>query len=72
MSACNDKNQNQRWVLSPAGQLSHVATSLCLDLGEGVAGQEVTVAECQESRREQVWQWDFYQEGREGWRPGKP
>lgn len=72
MAACNEKNQNQRWTLSPQGQLKHHGTLLCLDSGEGDAGQDVTVAVCEEARPSQVWEFDFYDAGKEGWRPSKP
>jgi hypothetical protein len=72
MVACSDTNQNQRWVLTPAGQLRHVPSALCLDTGEGTAGQDVTVANCEEGRANQVWEFDFYVDGKEDWRPKKP
>jgi len=72
MAACNEKNQNQRWTLSPQGQLKHHGTLLCLDSGEGDAGQDVTVAVCEEARPSQVWEFDFYDAGKEDWRPSKP
>jgi len=72
MAACNPKSQAQRWELSPSGQLKHTASTLCLDLGEGSPGQEVTLAPCREGGRGQVWEFDFYEEGREEWRPKKP
>ena len=40
MAACNEKNQNQRWTLSPTGQLKHHGSLLCLDSGEGSAGHK--------------------------------
>ena len=72
MAACNEKNQNQRWTLSPQGQLKHHGTLLCLDSGEGDAGQDATVAVCEEARPSQVWEFDFYDAGKEDWRPSKP
>ena len=54
MAACNPKSQAQRWELSPSGQLKHTASTLCLDLGEGSPGQEVTLAPCREGGRGQV------------------
>ena len=72
MAACNEKNQNQRWTLSPKGQLKHQGSLLCLDSGEGSAGQDVTVAVCEEAKPSQVWEFDFYDDGKEYWRPSKP
>ena len=71
MAACNQKNQNQRWELSPGGRVRHLASDSCLDMGEGAAGQEVTLAPCGEGKG-QVWTFDFYEEGREHWRPQLP
>ena len=39
MAACNQKNQNQRWELTPLGRIRHLASDTCLDMGEGEAGQ---------------------------------
>ena len=72
MAACNEKNQNQRWTLSPRGQLKHQGSLLCLDSGEGNAGQDVTVSVCEEAKPSQVWEFDFYDAGKEDWRPSKP
>lgn len=72
MAACNEKNQNQRWTLSPTGQLKHHGSLLCLDSGEGSAGQDITVAVCEEAKPSQVWEFDFYDAGKEDWRPSKP
>ena len=72
MAACNEKNQNQRWTLSPSGQLKHHGSLLCLDSGEGSAGQDITVAVCEEAKPSQVWEFDFYDAGKEDWRPSKP
>ena len=72
MAAWNEKNQNQRWTLSPKGQLKHQGSLLCLDSGEGNAGQDVTVAVCEEAKPSQVWEFDFYDAGKEDWRPSKP
>ena len=54
MVACNDKNLNQRWTLSPGGELRHNNTGLCLDMGAGSPGQEISVEKCDGSAR-QVW-----------------
>lgn len=71
MAACNQKNQNQRWELTPLGRIRHLASDTCLDMGEGEAGQEVTLAPCGEARG-QVWTFDFYEEGKDHWRPQLP
>ena len=68
MVACNNKNMNQRWTLSPAGELKHDKTGLCLDMGDGKPGQEVLLIKCDGSSR-QVWAFDFYEAGKEAWRP---
>ena len=68
MVACNNKNMNQRWTLSPAGELKHDNTGLCLDMGEGKPGQEVLLTKCDGSSR-QVWAFDHYEAGKEAWRP---
>ena len=68
MVACNNKNMNQRWTLSPAGELKHDNTGLCLDMGDGKPGQEVLLTKCDGSSR-QVWAFDFYEAGKEAWRP---
>ena len=68
MVACNNKNMNQRWTLSPAGELKHDNTGLCLDMGDGKPGQEVLLTQCDGSSR-QVWAFDFYEAGKEAWRP---
>lgn len=70
MSACNRKSSAQKWVLSPRGQLSHTSSGLCLDMGEGVAGQEVTLATCSDTDT-QLWEFDFYEENKQDWRPAK-
>ena len=71
MSACNAKNKNQRWDLDKLGQLKHTSSGLCLDTGLGTAGQEVEVATCDHARKQQIWSFDFYEEGRADWRPSK-
>ena len=68
MVACNNKNMNQRWTLSPAGELKHDNTGLCLDMGEGKPGQEVLLTKCDGSSK-QVWAFDFYEAGKEAWKP---
>ena len=71
MTACSDTNMNQRWTLSPTGELKHDKTGLCLDMGRGEPGQEVAVVECDGTSR-QTWQFDFYEEGKESWKPMIP
>ena len=71
MANCDSKNMNQRWTLSQSGELKHDKTGLCLDMGDGKPGQEVAVTECDGSSR-QTWQFDYYEEGREDWRPNIP
>ena len=71
MAACNSKNMNQRWSLSPTGELKHDKTGLCLDMGEGRPGQEISVEECDGTSR-QTWQFDYYEESKEDWRPNIP
>ena len=71
MVACNSKNSNQRWTLSSSGELKHDNTGLCLDMGEGKAGQEVSAEKCSGSSR-QIWEFDFYENGKDDWRPHVP
>ena len=68
MVACNNKNMNQRWSLGPGGELRHNNTGLCLDMGEGKPGQEVSLTTCDGSHR-QVWAFDYYEASKEDWRP---
>lgn len=71
MAACNSKNSNQRWTLSTTGEVKHDNTGLCLDMGEGNAGQEVSAEKCTGSKQ-QIWEFDFYENGKESWRPSVP
>jgi len=71
MAACNSKNSNQRWTLSSSGELKHDNTGLCLDMGEGKAGQEVAAVKCT-GLKQQIWEFDFYENGKESWRPSVP
>jgi len=68
MTACNLRNSNQKWVLSTEGELRHENSGLCLDMGQGTAGQEVVMKPC-DKRPAQVWTFDFYQPENEHWRP---
>ena len=68
MTACHDENKNQKWVLSPGGEVRHEVSGLCLDMGEGKPGQEVSVQQCDRSPR-QVWRFDYYEEDKQDWRP---
>jgi len=68
MTACHDENKNQKWVLSPGGEVRHEASGLCLDMGEGKPGQEVSVQQCDTSPR-QIWRFDYYEEDKQDWRP---
>ena len=71
MAACNAKNSNQRWTLSSSGELRHDNTQLCLDMGEGKAGQEVGAVKCN-GLNTQTWEFDYYESGKESWRPSLP
>ena len=68
MAACDSKNTNQKWTLSPSGELRHNNTGLCLDMGEAKPGQEVSVETCDGSKR-QIWMFDYYEQGKEKWNP---
>ena len=68
MAACDDNNMNQRWTLSPEGELRHDNSGLCLDMGEGKPDQEVSVGTCDGSVR-QVWKFDFYEDSKQHWKP---
>jgi len=68
MAACDSKNTNQKWTLSPSGELRHNNTGLCLDMGEAKPGQEVSVETCDGSKR-QIWMFDYYEQGKESWNP---
>ena len=71
MAACNAKNLNQKWTLSSSGELKHDNTGLCLDMDEGKAGQEVAMEKCG-GTKQQIWEFDFYKNGKESWRPSVP
>ena len=68
MAACDDNNMNQRWTLSPEGELRHDKSGLCLDMGEGKPGQEVSMETCDGSVR-QVWKFDCYEDSKQHWKP---
>ena len=68
MVACDDSASAQKWTLSPSGQLSHDNTGLCLDMGQGEPGQEISVTTCDQSPR-QTWMFDYYEADKESWRP---
>lgn len=73
MQGCNKNNQAQRWSLSPRGQLKHEGSGLCLDMGEGEAGQEVNMVTCTTPPTDkQIWEFEFYSEEKKDWRPVKP
>lgn len=57
MIACSLKNElNEKWELTPVGQVRHIETGMCLDHRELSDQEHLVVRKCDPSSKTQRWE----------------